>query len=71
MNVCYGYELAGTMSGKHKMVVYKTLEAARRDAMELAGHLATDETLILFSAPADESGRLASNKLDILNSWGK
>lgn len=68
---CYGYELAGTKSGKHKLVVYKTLEAARKDAEALSAQLEADETLILFSAPCDENGKLVSNKFKILEAWGK
>lgn len=71
MRECYGYELSGIKSGKHKLVVYKTLEAAERDATELSKNLADDETLILFSAPADEEGKLASNQFKILDAWGK
>ena len=71
MRECYGYELAGTKSGKHKLVVYKTIEAARRDAEDLSKKLEDDETLILFSAPADEEGKLASNQFKILDAWGK
>ena len=69
MKLCYGYEIAG--NGRDEINIYKTLERAREEAEKQVEKLADDETMILFSAAADENGKLASNLFNILDSWRK
>lgn len=70
MKLCYGYEIANK-SGKDAITIFKTLERAREEAEKQVDKLADDETMILFSAPADEDGKLASNRFSIIDAWGK
>lgn len=64
MKLCYGYEIAG--NGRDEINIYKPLERAREEAEKQVEKLADDETMILFSAAADENGKLASNRFNIL-----
>lgn len=69
-NTLYGYELSGEISGKYETNLYKTKEEAMAKAEAIAETLKDDETLLVFSTPCDENGKLTTKRLTYIKGWG-
>lgn len=52
-----------------KITMYSDKEKAQESAEKLAARLSSGESVTLFYAECDESGKLATNEFNILKVW--